>query len=164
MNKLGQARILVKDKKIGKKDIDLEIRLGDKKVLLEITAPEMQWDSMILGMGFLKNKFDEAIALKRKQILEGINSDTNPLIIPDELFYYIVIDGSKTPIAYDFMDLFLKENQENDLVSGVIVFRVLNEVTNKHHLSLSGWIKNNPKGRNVLSDHEITELNQVLFG
>jgi hypothetical protein len=163
MNKFGSGQILVKDKKIGKKFIDLEIRLRDKKVLFEIRAPEMQRDSTITGVGFLRNKFDDAIIDKRRQLKEGLDQNLDPLITPEDILFYVVIDGSKTPIAHDCMDLFVNENQENDLVSGVIVFRPINKITKAHHLSLSGWIKNNPKGRNVLSPDELTELSQILF-
>jgi hypothetical protein len=163
MNKVGRGRIIVKDKKIGKKFIDLEIRLGAKKILFEITAPEMQRDSRITGVGFLKNKYDDAIVDKRRQLREGLDHNKDPLILTEDIFFYVVIDGSKTPIAHDCMDLFVNENQVNDLVSGVIVYRPLNKVTKIHHLTLSGWIKNNPKGRNVLSPDELTELSQILF-
>lgn len=163
MNKLGKDRIFVKDKKIGKKHIDLEIKLGQKKILLEIRAPNMQRESTITRGGFLKNKFDDAIVDKRRQLKEGLSSDTNPSIIAENLIYYVIIDGSKTPFAHDCMDLFINENQENDLVSGVIVFRPLPKLSKPHHLALSGWIKNNPKGKNVLSTDELNEIYKILF-
>jgi len=163
MNKLGKGRIVVKDKKIGEKHIDLEIKLAQKKILLEIRAPKMQRDSTIARAGFLRNKFDDAIIDKRRQLKEGLRLDTNPSIIADNLIYYVVIDGSKTPVAQDCMDLFVNENQENDLVSGVIVFRPLLGVAKSHHLALSGWIKNNPKGKNVLSTGELKNMYKILF-
>jgi hypothetical protein len=163
INRFGEKRIVVKDKKIGNKYIDLEIQLGEKKVLFEIRAPNMQADSKLTGGGFLKNKFEYAIVDKRRQLRDGLSSDTNPLVIADNLYYYVVIDGGKTPIAQDVMDLFTEENQKNDLVSGVIVFRPRENHTCSHNLALSGWIKNNPKGRNVLSKDELNEIEKILF-
>jgi hypothetical protein len=121
----------------------------------------MQRDATICGSGFLKNKFDTAIVDKRRQLKQGLSSDINPLIDTNNLFYYVVIDGSKTPIAQGYMDLFIQENQQNDLVSGVIVFRP--RIIDAHHIALYGWIKNNPKARNMLSLEEKKELRDILF-
>jgi hypothetical protein len=164
MNRMGDKRILVKDKKIGKKYIDLEIQVGKKKVLLEIRAPKIQRDVRIAGAGFLQNQFDRAIADKRRQLRDGLSTDTNQSIKGDELYYYVVIDGSKTPFANDCQDLFIFENEEHDLISGVIVFRPNARIITPHQLSLSGWIENNPKGRNVLTKGEFDQVFQILFG
>jgi hypothetical protein len=162
MNRFA-SRIIVKDKKIGVNDLDLEVRLSNRKLLLEITVPEIQRDAQIHGAGFLGSKFDSAVDAKRKQLNHGLETNTNFGIIAEDILFYVVIDGSYTPSAYELIDLFTHNNQENDLVGGVIIVR-RNDFSNTiPKIQLSGRIINNPKARNVLSEEEINELSWTLF-
>jgi len=162
MNKIGKDRILVKDKKIGSKYIDLAVQLGEKTVLLEITTPDIQRDAKILNAGFLTSKYDSAIDAKRQQLSEGLKNDSR--IDSSDLFYFVVIDGSKTPIEYEEMNLFTHNNQDDDLVSCVIIVRRKFIPGELQHYKLIGKIITNPKGKNILPSTEIEKLNRIIFG
>jgi len=162
MNRFGSQMIVVKDKKIGVKDLDLEVQLPDRTIILEITVPEMQRDAQILGGGFLASKFDSAIDAKRKQLKHGLETNTNSGIIAENLLFYVIIDGSYTPYAYELIDLFTHNNQKNDLVGGVIIVRRNDRYTSPF-VQLSGTIIHNPKGRNKLSKEEENELSRIIF-
>jgi len=162
-NRFGCRKIVVKDKKIGLKDIDLEVQLSRRKILLEITTPDLQRDAQIQGSGFLSSKFDSAIDAKRKQLTQGLASNCDPSLKEEDLLFYVVIDGSYTPYAYEFIDLFTHNNQESDIVGGVIIVRRNDSSNNCPLVQLSGRIIHNPKGRNALSKKEENELCHFLF-
>jgi len=162
-NRFGSRKIVVKDKKIGVKDIDLEVQLPNRTILLEITTPDLQRDAQIQGAGFLLSKFDSAIDAKRKQLARGLATNCDPTIRGEDLLFYVVIDGSFTPNAYEFIGLFTHNNQENDIVGGAIVVRRNNDSNNCPLVQLSGRIIHNPNGRNALSEKEENELCNTLF-
>jgi hypothetical protein len=163
MNRFGKEKIIIKDKKIGTKDFDLQIQLKERPILIEITAPELQQDAQIYGVGFLSSKYDSAIDAKRTQLNEGLQNNTDYQIDLTNLIYYVIIDGSYTPASYEFIDLFTHNNQPNDIVSGVIIVRQIASKDGCPIIRLTGKIIDNPLGRNHLSDIEKTEISKLLF-
>ena len=62
------------------------------------------------------------------------------------------------------MNLFTHNNQDDDLVSCVIIVRRKFIPGELQHYKLIGKIITNPKGKNILPSTEIEKLNRIIFG
>jgi hypothetical protein len=164
-----RSGIVIKDVQFGKVKreasfIDAEIDMSGRKILIEITSPEMQKSVLFQDAGFLANHFASAMEGKREQLNKGLKKGDIAIDSFSEP-YYVIVDTTKTPLGYTCQDFFEYPIMGTDLVSGVmLICWIANEKDNRPHLKITGAIHPNPKGKNLLNEEETAELNQILNG
>ena len=162
-------RVIIKDKQFGKKKndanfIDFEIQMKMRNILLEVTSPKMQKSVLFHDVGFLNNHYASRLSKKRDQLKKGLKKAD----IPAEDFfepYFVIIDTTNTSLGYSYQDFFERSVNGLDIISGIIllawtpIFK-----NNRPQIAISGTIYSNPRGKNLLSENETTELNQIFNG